>query len=577
MLRRRVSHESAARMSLRFRLSILVGIAVLPPLLLTAYNTLRWQEFLERDAREETLAAARQLSAEFAQLIDGARHLMLAMSKHPAVPDAEQECGAYFKAVLADVPLYREAAVIDPTGRFHCSTIPIPPDLDVSDRLYFRGPLTTHALTIGILTQGRVTRTTSIHISMPYRPPGADTDWVIVLILNADRLADDVAARPLPRHRLFVLDREGAVVLTLPKPRDQEIEATAGLARTIFATAADSPAGTIEVRDPRGRPQIVGFVPSTQPPRGLFIAASADRTDAISEATVTAKRSIVIGPLVLLLAIVGAFMATHFLIRRPITALVDTARRRELGDVGAPFPALEEESELGELSAALSRMSTKIDELLEQKNFLMRELQHRVMNSLHLLSSVLSLQIRHLADPHARDQLTRARDRILSMASVYRYLYQADKVGQVEIREFLTAICDETQRAYVGASHLAIMLDADPVLVAGSDANTLAVLTHELVTNALKHAYPEGEGGAIWVSFKRTADGGLELRVRDNGRGLPADFNLTQTKSLGLKVVANSARHLGGSVEINRLERGTEFVVRLPPTFGSQEGPVSGP
>src|ERR1041384_941578 len=102
-------------MSLRYRLVIVMLVALLPPLAITAYNTLRWQHFLERDSREEALAAARLVSAGVAQIIEGSRQLMTAMGRHPAVPDDEPECVAYFKSVIAGLPTYREAAVIDPS------------------------------------------------------------------------------------------------------------------------------------------------------------------------------------------------------------------------------------------------------------------------------------------------------------------------------------------------------------------------------------------------------------------------------------------------------------------------------
>src|SRR5262249_8111629 len=120
-----------------------------------------------------------------------------------------------------------------------------------------------------------------------------------------------------------------------------------------------------------------------------------------------------------------------------------------------------------------------------------------------------------------------------------------------------------------GATKFTIELDADPLLVTGSEATSLAVLTHELITNALKHAYPEGEGGPIWISFKRRPDGGAELRVRDRGRGLPADFTLDQPTSPGLRVIAGCARQIGGTVEIIRHDDGTEFVVHVPPGLGT--------
>ena len=113
-------------MTLRRRLSVLVAIALMPPLLLTLYNTVRWQLVLEREARAEVLAVARLVGAEMAQVVEGARQLMVAMSKHPAVPDREVECTAYFKSVIAGIPLYRQAAVIDANARFHCSTTEMP-------------------------------------------------------------------------------------------------------------------------------------------------------------------------------------------------------------------------------------------------------------------------------------------------------------------------------------------------------------------------------------------------------------------------------------------------------------------
>ena len=97
-------------------------------------------------------------------------------------------------------------------------------------------------------------------------------------------------------------------------------------------------------------------------------------------------------------------------------------------------------------------MSDKVGDLLEQKNFLLRELQHRVMNSLNLLSSVLDLQRRHVTDPAAREQLSRARDRVLSMGSVYRSSTRPISAGNIEFSQFLRTICEESQHAYVGAS-----------------------------------------------------------------------------------------------------------------------------
>jgi two-component sensor histidine kinase len=491
---------------------------------------------------------------------------MIAMGRHPAVPENETECVNYFKSVIESLPTYREAAVIGLDGKFRCSTITIPPTLDVSDRLYFSGPLKTGELTIGTLVQGRVTRSTSIHLSMPYRRSDGITRGVIVLILNPERLAQDLSARPWrTNHRIIVLDREGSLVFTIPQQGEDDARKIAG---KVFRKALLSEAGTDDAEDARGRAQIVGYAPLEDAPRGLVTAVAIDREVAMADVRRTAWRSIWFALAAIVLAIGGTFWVTNELIRKPMKSILRVVNLREKGQTDARFPSLDPSTELGQLSAALARMSDSIDGLLEQKTFLLRELQHRVMNSLNLLSSVLDLQRRHVRDSEAGEQLARARDRVLSMGTVYRQLYQSDHAGQVEFAEFLRKVCEESQHAYAGLNKPVIEVQAEPLLISGSKAVALAVLTHELITNALKHAYADGETGPIMVSLKKASDGSYELRFADRGRGLPSGFNLGETKSLGLKVIMGTARQLGGSVEISRLEKGTEFLIRLPADIG---------
>jgi two-component sensor histidine kinase len=549
-------------MSLRRRLSVLVAFALLPPLLLTLYNTVRWQLVLEREARAEVLAVARLVSAELAQVVEGARQLMVAMSKHPAVPDREAECTAYFKAVIAGIPLYRQAAVIDPHATFHCSTIPIPPNLNVRDRIYFQEPQITGQLAIGTLVTGRVTRESSIHISMPFTDASDRPRGVIVLILNPERMAQNLDARPWrSRYRITVFDREGNPVFNTPRDNSEEAHAAA---RDLFSKITTMPPGTVDAKGAQDNLEIVGFVPVDTSPASLFVTVAIDREAALAEAKYVNARSLAFALITMLLAIGSAWIATYFLINRPIRAIVDTARRRESGDTTAPFPDFS--SEFGRLSSALSRMSDKIHDLVDQKGFLLRELQHRVMNSLALLSSVLEMQKRYVRNPTAREHLSRARDRVVAMGTVYRYLYQANASDHIEFSSFLKLICEESQNAYAGAHKPTISVEVQPLHLSSSHAISLAMLTHELITNALKHAYPEGEPGPIHVSLKRVRDG-IELRVSDEGRGLPEDFQIGQSDSLGMKVIASTATQLGGKLEVNRLDRGTEFLIRLPATL----------
>jgi two-component sensor histidine kinase len=554
-------------MSLRRRLAVLIAVAMTPPFLLTVYNTVRWQLFLEKDAREEVLTAARLVSAEVEQLLTGSRQLMWAMSRHPAVPDNETECSAYFRSVIAGFPIYRQAAVIDPDARFHCSTIEIPPTLDVRDRVYFAEAMQTDRFTIGTLVRGRVTGQTSIHLSLPFTRADGAPGGVVALVLNPDIMAQDLAARPWrTHHRILVLDRDGAVVATVPQ---EQVEDAGAIARNLKPQLASKQPGIVDVQGLEGREEIVGFVPVKPSQPGLFVAVSIDRELALEEVRYTNTRSIAFGLITLLLAAGGVWGATYFLINRPVRAIVNIARRREAGDTTARFPRLRFSTEFDQLSSALSRMSNKIDELLGQKSLLLRELQHRVMNSLNLLSSVLELQSRDTKHAGTRQHLARARDRIVAMGTVYRYLYQADTSDRVEFSGLLRTICEESQNAYVGARQLAIEVEAEPLQLSGSHAIALGMCTHELITNAIKHAFAEGEPGPIRVSLKRNSDATFEFRFADSGRGLPEDFDIETSSSLGMKMILSTARQLGGSLEINNLQPGTEFVIYIPAQAGN--------
>jgi len=547
-------------MSLRRRLTALVAIALIPSLLLSAYNAARWKIFLEDEANTTALSAARFKSAEFGLVIDNSRQLMTAMAKYPNIRGHEEECASYFKSVIADIPIYREAAIIDTDGKFHCSTIPIPPTLDVRDRIYFYEPLKTGKLTVGTITQS-VTRSRSIHLSMPYKDADGSIRGVIVLTLNPEKLAEVLPAHPWrSEHRLIVLDREGSLVLTIPPSDFENVES---ISKSVFPKIEHAPAGTMDIKGPNGRTEIMGFVPLHDASEGLFTAVAIDRDSALTGASIINVQGIAFNLIALILAVIGVWLAAYLMIDRPIRALIKSAGKRQAGDISMPFPKLRLSTEFRQLSAALSRMSNRINELLKQKDLLLRELQHRVMNSLNILSSLLDVQRRYVVDPAAKEHLANARDRVIAMGTVYRHLYQAHTLEYVEFSEFLDTICNTSETAYVGGSRLSIEAEAEPVQLSSAHAIALGMLTHELITNALKHAYSDGVRGRIKVILKHM-DNDIELRFSDNGRGLPDNFQMETTSSLGMKIIASTVRQLGGTLEINRLEPGTEFVIRLP-------------
>jgi two-component sensor histidine kinase len=194
---------------------------------------------------------------------------------------------------------------------------------------------------------------------------------------------------------------------------------------------------------------------------------------------------------------------------------------------------------------------------LQRQKMLVKEINHRVRNSLQLVASMLSLQAGD--DPELRRQLREASSRIMAIGRAHERLYLSPQVGEIELTAYLSDICNDLKEvcdAQFEASEQ-IFLNTDQAI-------SLALVVTELVTNAAKHAYPDGTRGSIWVRLMRE-DGDLaRVSVRDEGAGLPPDFEISTKRGLGMRLIRALAESLRAEVRIERQARGTEFVLELP-------------
>ena len=179
---------------------------------------------------------------------------------------------------------------------------------------------------------------------------------------------------------------------------------------------------------------------------------------------------------------------------------------------------------------------------LEDKNTLLKELYHRVKNNLQLIISMFSLQIRALQDTGAREALQEAAGRVRTMALVHERLYQSPTLSSIALDAYIAELCDQLAGAASAAQRgIAVRVEAAPVEIGLDIAVPLGLLLNELVSNSLKHGFPEGRQGRILVCVECAPDGGagtMRLTVADDGTGLPAAFNRTFSHTLGLRLVS---------------------------------------
>jgi two-component sensor histidine kinase len=190
---------------------------------------------------------------------------------------------------------------------------------------------------------------------------------------------------------------------------------------------------------------------------------------------------------------------------------------------------------------------------LKEKDVLLKEIHHRVKNNLQVISSLLNLQAQHITDEQARALFRESQGRVQSIALVHEKLHQAKDLSQLDFEEYVWTLVANvffSQRAAERgiSSHIEVdgaRLEVDMAIPCG-------LIINELVTNALKHAFPEGRSGTISIILRKRDQGGVELVVGDDGVGLPPDLDLRRAEGLGLDLVFTFAEQLEATVEVER-------------------------
>jgi PAS domain S-box-containing protein len=206
----------------------------------------------------------------------------------------------------------------------------------------------------------------------------------------------------------------------------------------------------------------------------------------------------------------------------------------------------------------------RIHAALKEKDTLLGEIHHRVKNNLQVVHRLLVLQSDLVTDQKIVSILRESQNRIRSMALIHQTLYESKDFVQVDFSNFLETLAPTLISSYgVDSDQITLSIEAMEVLLPISAAVPCGLVVNELISNALKHAFPHGRRGEINIGLAAAPDGRAMLSVSDNGIGIAEDHDLTQTTTLGLQLVALLADQLAGELEIHRANP-TQFILRFP-------------
>jgi two-component sensor histidine kinase len=223
------------------------------------------------------------------------------------------------------------------------------------------------------------------------------------------------------------------------------------------------------------------------------------------------------------------------------------------------FTDIDDRQRLSEdLEQRVAERTEALKQSLVETTMLLKEVHHRVKNNLQVICSLLSMQI-SCSGPEYSRPLNDAHSRVLAMSLIHEQIYQSETLADLDFGEYIAVLSERLFATYcLDQSRIRLEQSVDAIDLTMDQAIPCGLILNELISNSLKHAFSDGRQGLIRVSLKKLEDGRVEMIVADNGRGLPPDFRLETSTSLGLQVVRTLIKQLRAKLTVTG-EGGAQF------------------
>jgi two-component sensor histidine kinase len=541
--------------TLRSRIYLLIALAVAPAFALLAYNHAQSLRREAATAEQQALQSTLLVSAELDQILKGFVTLLLAAAETPMVRNLDGSgCGEYLQRLESINSSAGWIVAADGQGTIRCGRHGVTGS--IADRDYFSGALNTNGPTIGSYSIGKLSGVAILPLA--HRFETSEGPGVLVVGVRLDwmrQLFVDRFSRLPPNSSLTIVDRNGIILVRLPNS-DRE-----GQPLSNYQYVVDAPAPGVfrsaAEKNADGIARFLGFAPLDSPPRGVAIAVGFPQDAVLASVRRAAMLNYLLLSLVTILAVAAAVLVGRAFIRRPMKQLLDTVENWGKQDLSARVKTGRGRSEFDQLGRTFNSMADELEAALKHKDILLRELSHRVMNSLQTVSALFRLEAKSVEDPAARARFDQAVRRLDAIALVYRRMQTTDGVAAIEFSGFLTEIC----RALTVSTDTPCAVEADQQLLPPNQAVSLALIVNELVTNAIKHG--KGRSEPVVVAFKEKS-GRWRLSVRNSGDLAP---NVEpKTTGFGRKMIASLVSQLNGELAVKSGDGTTEIAVTFPLT-----------
>jgi two-component sensor histidine kinase len=555
---------------IRFRLGVALALALLPILLLGAFQAQQQFRLQDTERRQDLQLAAERTAASAKARLDSTSVLLQALR-----PEAlELFCEPRLTALVDRLDDLDGLARLSSTGYTACASQALgaspPPWLIDARRSAWFQRLRAGENTVLARAPAAPGRPPGLIVALRLERPLGAFDGAMIAVIPLASLQPDVADAALPEGSQAALtDAQGRILTATDVDAftltgDQSLLGWVDRARTQGSSIFEG--------DSDGRRRV--FAGAALAGRDVYALLSAPSPGLLSWARLNPV-GLLLMPLAAWLA---AFVSVMLFSERIVVRWLDYLERiaaiyargrfsvRPVQAVNAPSEIRVLAKTLDELAETITTRDAALLASVEEKDALMREIHHRVKNNLQIISSLLSMQQRALKDEPAKAAVGDTRQRIAALALIYRTLYQSDDLRYADARIFLTELVGQLIASESGRGHLVTSsVEADSLVVDPDKLAPLALWLVEAVTNAQKHAFA-GRGGDLKVRFRVQGDQSV-LEVQDNGPGVSE----TERAGVGRTLMGAFAKQLRGEVEMLPAEGGGT-IARM--TFATPEAVV---
>ncbi|MBC8448849.1 MAG: HAMP domain-containing protein [Chloroflexi bacterium] len=611
--------------SLRFRLILLVLLAVLPALGLMLYTGLEQRRLAAADAQEEALRLAQLAANDHERLIEQARQFLAALVQLPAVRDGDTvACSALFADLLKHYPAYTGLTAAEPDGDVFCSATPLAQPVNFADRAWFQRLLQTRDFVVSEYLMGRISGQAVLVLAYPALDTAGQLRAIVTTALALTWLNQLASEAQLPQgSTLTVIDRNGTILARSPDAEKwvgQSVPETS-IVEAILARGE----GVESAPGLDGIPRLFAFTPLRGSPEdSVYVSIGIPTAVAYADANRALARNLAALALIGALALAAAWFGGNLFILRRVNDLVSTTQRLASGDLsartGLPYgvgelsqlartfdhmaEALEQrEAERKQAEEALKEYSERLEEMVEERTRALRDAQEQLVRSEKLavlgqLAGGVSHELRNplgavknaayflrmvlqKPEPDVAEMLQILDREVDNCERIISSLLDFAQPRELALRQVhLPEVIEEALARTTVPENVEVLTryaEALPLIMA--DPDQLGLVFGNLIRNAIQ-AMPGGgrltitaayvEGGTV-----RNPQSAIRIQVSDTGVGISEEHMgkifeplfTTKAKGMGLGLAVSKTlleRH-GGTIEVeSQVGKGTTFTVRLP-------------